>query len=76
MAVAALVISALFMLRVVQKAFYGPRNEKFAQLSDITLGLGIPRIILVAVIVIFGIYPSLMFDMIDTASIHFVNGLP
>ena len=76
MAVAALVISALFMLRVVQKAFYGPRNEKFAQLSDITLVLGIPRIILVAVIVIFGIYPSLMFDMIDTASIPFVNGLP
>jgi NADH-quinone oxidoreductase subunit M len=30
----------------------------------------------VAVIVIFGIYPSLMFDMIDTASIPFVNGLP
>jgi NADH-quinone oxidoreductase subunit M len=76
MAVVALVISALFMLRVVQKAFYGPRNDKFENLTDVTLGLGIPRIILAAVIVIFGIFPSLMFDMIDTASIPFIGGLP
>ena len=76
MAVAALVISALFMLRVIQKAFYGPRNDKFENLSDVTLGLGIPRIILAAVIVIFGIFPSIMFDMIDTASIPFIGGLP
>ncbi len=76
MAVVALVISALFMLRVVQKAFYGPRNDKFENLTDVTLGLGIPRIILAAVIVIFGIFPSIMFDMIDTASIPFIGGLP
>jgi len=76
MAVIALVISALFMLRVIQKAFYGPRNDTFENLTDVTLGLGIPRIILAAVIVIFGIFPSIMFDMIDTASIPFISGLP
>ena len=76
LAVAALVVSALFMLRVVQKAFYGPPNAKFAHLSDLSFGLGIPRLILAAVIVLFGVYPSLMFDMIETASIPFLNGLP
>ena len=76
LAVAALVISALFMLRVVQKTFYGPRNEAFAQLKDVTFAIGIPRMVLAAVIVLFGLYPSLMYDIIETASIPFMNGLP
>jgi NADH-quinone oxidoreductase subunit M len=76
LAVAGLVLSALFMLRVVQKAFYGPRNEKFAHLSDVSFGLGIPRMILAAVIVLFGLLPSILFDVIDTASVAFIRGLP
>jgi NADH-quinone oxidoreductase subunit M len=76
MAVAALVISALFMLRVVQKTFYGPKNEQFEQLTDVPFGLAVPRMILVAVLVFFGLYPSILFDVIETASIPFINGLP
>ncbi|MBW2337155.1 MAG: NADH-quinone oxidoreductase subunit M [Deltaproteobacteria bacterium] len=76
LAVCALVVSALFMLRVVQHTFYGPKNEKYEHLADVSLGLGIPRMILLAVLVIFGLFPSLMFDMIGTASIPFMNGLP
>jgi NADH-quinone oxidoreductase subunit M len=76
LAISALVVSALFMLRVVQKTFYGPKNEKYAHLPDVSFALGIPRMILVTVIVIFGLYPSLMFDVIQTASIPFIRGLP
>ncbi len=75
-AICGLVISALFMLRVVQKTCFGPKNEKFAHLRDITPVQGIPRIILVSVIVLFGLFPSLMFDMIQTASIPFMGRLP
>lgn len=75
-AVCALVVSALFMLRVVQHTCYGPKNERFAHLPDVTFGLGIPRMILVSVIVLFGLFPSLMFDMIQTASITFFSRLP
>jgi NADH-quinone oxidoreductase subunit M len=76
LAVCALVVSALFMLRVVQKTFYGPKNEQYAHLSDVSLGLGLPRMILVFVLVLFGLFPALMFDMIESASIPFMNGLP
>jgi NADH-quinone oxidoreductase subunit M len=76
LAVAALVLSALFMLRVVQKAFYGPPNKKFTHLRDISFGSGIPRLILAAVILLFGFWPSLMLDVIATATLPFVNGLP
>ncbi len=75
-AICGLVISALFMLRVVQKTCFGPKNEKFAHLRDVTLVQGIPRIILVSVILLFGLFPSLMFDMIQTASIPFTGRLP
>jgi NADH-quinone oxidoreductase subunit M len=75
-AIAALVISALFMLRVVQKTFYGPKNAQYEKLPDVSFGLGVPRMILVAVLVFFGLFPSLLFDLIETASIPFINGLP
>ena len=75
-AIAALVISALFILRVVQKTFYGPRNERHAHLHDVPLGLGLPRMILVAVLVLFGLLPWLMVDLIQTSVIPFMEGLP
>ncbi len=76
LAVAALVVSALFMLRVVQKTFYGPQNEKFADLPDVGLRQGVPRMILAAVIVLFGFFPSILFDVIETASVPFIQALP
>ena len=75
-AVSALVVSALFILRVVQHAIFGPANEKFADLPDVTFGLGIPRMILAAAIVIFGLMPFLMYDTIQTSAMFLISGLP
>ncbi len=75
-AVVTLVVTALFMLRVVQKTFYGPANPRYAALRDVTPWLGVPRIILVAVLLILGLYPALLFNVIRTASVPFMNGLP
>ncbi len=74
-AVLALVVSALFMLRVVQHTFYGPPKEEYAHLPDISLVQGIPRMILLAVLLLFGLYPALLFDVIQTASVPFMVGL-
>lgn len=76
LAVCSLAVSALFILRVVQRTCYGPQNERFAHLPDVPFGLSIPRLILVSVIVLFGLFPSVMFDMIQTASIPLISGLP
>ncbi len=75
LAVCALVLSALYMLRVVQKTFYGQRNERYAQLPDVSFSLGLPRMILIAVMVLFGLFPRLMLDLIQTAVIPFMGGL-
>jgi len=76
LAVAALAVGALFILRVVQKTCYGPENEKWANLPDVSPGLAVPRMILVLVIVLFGLFPSLLFDLIRTASMPLMAGLP
>ncbi|WP_372678756.1 NuoM family protein [Desulfosarcina sp.] len=73
LAIGALAVSALFMLRVVQKTCYGPPLEKFADLKDITAVLAVPRVILVSVIVLFGLFPGLLFDMIHTATMQLIG---
>lgn len=75
-AICALAVSALFMLRVVQKSFYGPRREKFADLLDVSFTQGIPRMILLAVLIVFGLFPFVLLDVIETASVPFIQGLP
>jgi NADH-quinone oxidoreductase subunit M len=67
-------VGALFMLRVVQKTCYGPPVEQFTHLTDLTTALAIPRVILAATIVLFGLFPGLLFDMIDTATRTFLAG--
>ncbi|HEX9911578.1 MAG TPA: proton-conducting transporter membrane subunit, partial [Desulfatiglandales bacterium] len=76
LAVCAMVLSALYMLRVVQRTFYGQRNERYAHLPDVSFSLGLPRMILVGAMVLFGLFPRLMLDLIQTAVIPFMGGLP
>ena len=75
LAISGLVVSALFMLRVVQKTFYGGENERFAGLPDVSLWLGLPRMILVGVLLLFGLFPSLITDTVQTAAGALVRGL-
>ena len=76
LAISSLVVSALFMLRVIQKTFYGPRREGLAHLPDVSFGLGLPRIILILVLLLFGLFPSLMLDLIQTAALPLMENLP
>jgi NADH-quinone oxidoreductase subunit M len=76
LSVCGLVVTALFMLRVVQQTCYGSPKEHHARIQDVSFSLGIPRLILSVVIVFFGLFPSFMFDMIETASSSFFKGLP
>ena len=73
LAIGALAVSALFILRVVQRTCFGPENNRHHHLSDMSMASSIPRVILVSVIFLFGLFPALMFDMIQTASIPFIS---
>jgi NADH-quinone oxidoreductase subunit M len=73
LAIFALVVSALFILRVVQRTCFGTTNDRYHHLSDMTMTLSLPRIILASVILLFGLFPALMLNMIQTASIPFIG---
>jgi NADH-quinone oxidoreductase subunit M len=73
LAVFGLVVSALFMLRVVQKTFYGEKNDRWVHIPDVSLFLATPRIILVGVLVFFGFFPRLVLDVIQSAVVPFVS---
>lgn len=75
-AITALAINALFILRVVEKTCFGPVNEKWAHLPDVSFGLGLPRLVLACAIIIFGLMPSLMYETIQSASVALIGGLP
>ena len=66
-------MSALFMLRVVQKTFYGEKNPRWEHIPDVPRFLAVPRIILVSIIIFFGLFPKFMLDVIQSTVIPFVS---
>jgi len=69
LAIFGLVVSALFVLRVVQRTFFGPERPEWAGLPDMSPFMSIPRLILAGTLLLFGFMPFLMLDKI-TASVN------
>ncbi len=66
--VAALVITLAYSIRVIVLAFFGGPRETRPAVPDISAFLSLPRVILVAVLLILGFYPRLILDVIDPAT--------
>lgn len=62
----AVVITAIYILRVVQQIFFGPRNAKWDHLKDAKGVEMVPIVLLSAVLFIFGIFPNLIMNMISS----------
>ncbi len=75
LAIAALVVGALFALRVVQNSFYNEPNPKFVGYEDVSPFLGLPRMILIGALFLFGFFPQLMVSMIKSAVVPFLQGM-
>jgi len=75
LAIAALVVGALFALRVVQTTFFNEPNPKFVHFEDVSPFLGLPRMMLIATLIFFGIFPQTMVAMIKSAVVPFLQGM-
>jgi len=67
LAIFGLVVSALFVLRVVQRTFFGPERSEWAGLPDMTAFMSTPRIILAGTLLLFGFAPFLMLDKLSAS---------
>jgi NADH-quinone oxidoreductase subunit M len=73
--IAGLVITALYMLRLFERAFFGPVNPRWNGLVDLSPWRLVPRIALAAVLFLFGFAPRLMLDLINQATGQFLEKL-
>ena len=67
LAIFGLVVSALFVLRVVQQSFFGPEREEWAGMPDMGNFMSIPRVILASTLLLFGFAPFLMLDKLSAS---------
>jgi NADH-quinone oxidoreductase subunit M len=70
-----LLLTAVFILTVVQRVFHGPLNEKWSNFSDLTPGeraIVVPMIVLMFVL---GIYPQLAIGLFNTTVVQLVENM-
>lgn len=61
----AVVVTAIYVLRVVQAVFFGPRDPKWDHLEDAKGVEMIPIVLLSGVLLLYGFFPHLIMDMIN-----------
>ncbi|MFB9326958.1 NuoM family protein [Paenibacillus aurantiacus] len=61
-AVLGIVLAAVYVLRAVLAITYGPSPERFASLRDARLVEAVPMIVLLALIILVGVYPAILTD--------------
>jgi NADH-quinone oxidoreductase subunit M len=62
---AGIVITAGYLLWMLQRVFFGPLNPTFKGLDDARGVEVVPLVTLVAVIVLIGVYPALLTDVVN-----------
>jgi NADH-quinone oxidoreductase subunit M len=75
LAILGLVVSALFVLRVAQKTFFGPSKEEWKDLPDMGWFMASPRYLLAATLLLFGVLPSLMLSKVTPSVAPLVETL-
>ncbi len=60
-------VTAVYILRLIARVFFGPLNERWRDISDASRLETIAGVCLVGFLVLFGIYPPLMVGQIDSA---------
>ena len=61
-----IVITATYVLRVVQFTFFGPRKEEWNHLKDAKGIQLVPIVVLIGTLLLFGVYPAPLVDLINT----------
>ena len=65
-AVFSIVITAGYILWMIQRVMFGPEKPRFSEVGDASLVEAVPVVLLVASIVIVGIYPALITDVFSS----------
>lgn len=75
LAVIGILVTAIFILTIIQRVFAGPLNQRWSKLPDLTLRervlVGIP----IALMFVLGLYPGLVLDVVNSTAVRMVEQL-
>ena len=71
-----LLVTAIFILTVLQRVFNGPLNEKWSKLPDLTTCERAMLAIPIALMFVLGVYPQLILGVINHTVLEMVKQLP
>jgi NADH-quinone oxidoreductase subunit M len=71
-----ILVTAIFILTIIQRVFAGPLNEKWSKLPDLTLRervlvAGFPSCLMF----VLGLWPRLVLDVINSTAVRMVEQL-
>jgi NADH-quinone oxidoreductase subunit M len=70
-----LLITAIFILGILQRVFYGPLGEKWVHLLDLTLGERLTLVPLIGLMFALGLYPQLILGVVNHTAIQMALNL-
>jgi NADH-quinone oxidoreductase subunit M len=70
-----IVLTAGYLLWMLKRAFYGPLNVKWASLKDASTLEMVPLVSLVAVVLLFGIFPGIIINVIQPSISQIIQTL-
>jgi NADH-quinone oxidoreductase subunit M len=71
----AMILTASYLLWMLKRVFFGPFNEKWTWLPDATLRETIPLYTLAAFILLIGIYPTFLINVITPSLTQLMQGV-
>ena len=76
LSVIGLLVTAIFILTILQRVFSGPLNSKWAAFPDLTTGERAMLAVPIALMFVLGIYPQLVLGVINHTVTEMVKQLP
>jgi len=76
LSVIGLLVTAIFILTVLQRVFNGPLNPKWSAFMDLTIGERAMLAVPIALMFVLGIYPQLVMGFINHTVVEMVKQLP
>jgi NADH-quinone oxidoreductase subunit M len=70
-----LLVTAIFILTILQRVFAGPLNERWSQLQDLTTGERLALLAPITLMFVLGLYPQLVLGVINSTAMKMVEQL-
>lgn len=75
LSVIGILVTAIFILTILQRVFNGPLNEKWSKLPDLTLTERVLVAIPIVLMFVLGLWPRLVLDVVNSTAVHMVEQL-